>query len=227
MNREIVLEATSITKRFTKPEAFDLLQGIDLTLYQGERVCILGQSGEGKTTLLHILATLDTATSGSLSILGKPVQDIPTTRNRDIGFVFQSFCLLQDNSCLENLLLPAWIARQDIGPNSAAMQRALELLERVQLSDKKLLPAVKLSGGQMQRLAIARAFMNNPSIIFADEPTGNLDHQTAHHVQELLFSWVKSENKTLCLVTHNLELAKQCDRVFCLEGGRLLKVTPS
>lgn len=222
MNKQIVLEAKGITKRFTQPEPFDLLNGIDLTLYQGEKVCLLGQSGEGKTTLLHILATLDSATTGSLSILGKPVQNVAKTRNHDIGFVFQSFCLLQDISCLENLLLPAHIAREDVGPDSAAMKRALELLDRVGLSDKKSLPAIKLSGGQMQRLAIARAFMNNPSIIFADEPTGNLDHHTASQVQELLFSWVKSENKTLCLVTHNLELAKQCDRVFRLEGGLLV-----
>lgn len=224
MSNEIVLEAKDITKRFLRPESFELLKGIDLTLYRGERVCLVGQSGEGKTTLLHILATLDSATAGSLSILGKQVHNIPQTRNQDIGIVFQSFCLLQDSSVLENLLMPSFIAREPIGPESKAMLRACDLLGRVQLGDKKQLPAIKLSGGEMQRLAIARAFMNNPSIIFADEPTGNLDHNSAGQVHDLLFSWVKAENKTLCLVTHNLELAKQCDRVFCLEGGLLYKV---
>lgn len=221
MDNKVILQAIGVTKRFEHPVAFELLKSIDISLYRGERVAIVGKSGEGKTTLLHILATLDTASSGSLSFLGKPLQNIPKIRNEQMGFVFQSFCLLEDSTVMENLLMPAAIGRVCIGPNSNAYKRALALLEHVGLLDKQALIAAKLSGGQMQRLAIARAFMQNPLIIFADEPTGNLDHEAAASVQKLLFSWVEKENKTLCLVTHDMELAKKCDRIFRLEDGVL------
>jgi len=224
MNREIVLRATGIQKRFTKPVPFELLSGVDLSLYSGEKVAIVGKSGEGKTTLLHILATLDQPTSGTVEILGRKDYDICKTRNADIGFVFQSFCLLQDLSCIDNLLMPMAIARHDVSKNSPTYERACHLLEKVGMLEKKDLATRKLSGGQMQRVAIVRAFMRNPQIIFADEPTGNLDHETALDVQKLLFSWVQDEGKSLLLVTHNSELAKQCDRVFLLEEGNLVEI---
>jgi lipoprotein-releasing system ATP-binding protein len=222
-SKTIVLQAKEITKRFEKPSPFQLLHGINITLTMGQSTAIIGKSGEGKTTLLHILASLDTPTSGTLSLLGKPVheQDVTQLRNQHIGFVFQAFHLLQDISCMDNLLLPTAIARQSTGHSSEAYKRATLLLEKVGLKNKKHLLAAKLSGGEKQRLAIARAFMNNPCIIFADEPTGNLDHETAKGIQELLFSWVKEEGKTLLLVTHNSDLAKQCDQIFTLESGKL------
>ncbi len=224
MSRESIVEARAITKRFTHPEPFELLRGIDVTLARGETVAIIGKSGEGKTTLLHILATLDTPTSGTIKYPTAPLKSTSQLRNEEIGFVFQSFCLLQDLNLVENLLMPCSIARKSTAHTSACHKRALELLSRVGLYEKRTLIAAKLSGGQMQRLAIARAFMQNPSIIFADEPTGNLDHEAALQVQQLLFSWVREEGKALCIVTHNHELAGTCDRILRLEDGLLTEV---
>ena len=225
MSEQIVLEAKDITKRFEKPAPLLLLQGISLTLLQGRSAAIVGKSGEGKSTLLHILATLEAPSSGSLSLLGKSVdtQDVTHLRNQHIGFVFQAFHLLQDVSCIGNLLLPSAMNRQDIGPKSKAFDRARLLLDKVGLGKREHLLSGKLSGGEKQRLAIGRAFMNNPEILFADEPTGNLDHETALGVQQLLLSWVQEEGKTLLLVTHNSDLAKQCDEQYCLESGTLTK----
>lgn len=218
-----VLRAEKITKTFSLPTPLELLKGFDLTLYQSQSVAIIGKSGEGKSTLLHILGTLDEPTSGKLWINEKEVQynKTNTLRNKHLGFVFQAFHLLADASSIDNLLIPKAIAREDIGPKSESYQKALLLLKKVGLSAKKDLHALKLSGGEKQRLAIARAFMCNPDIIFADEPTGNLDHSTALEIQELLFSWVKEEKKTLLIVTHSHDLARQCDERYVLESGLL------
>lgn len=222
MNKPIV-RAEKITKTFTTPAPLELLLGIDLTLYEGQSVAIMGKSGEGKTTLLHILGTLEEPTSGTLWFNEEVItsKGVERLRNRHFGFVFQAFHLLNECSTLENLLMPLQIAREDTGPHSAGYQRALHLLDRVGLSQRKSLASYKLSGGEKQRLGLARAFMCNPDIIFADEPTGNLDHHTALEIQELLFSWVREEKKTLLLVTHSQDLARTCDEVYVLENGYL------
>lgn len=220
---EPILRAEKITKIFFAPTPIEILSGCDLTLYRGQSTAIIGKSGEGKSSLLHILGTLDQPTTGKLWINEKQVHAHETDRlrNKHLGFVFQAFHLLSDISAIDNLLMPKAIAREDIGPKSNNYEKALTMLEKVGLSERKQLPAIKLSGGEKQRLAIARAFMCDPDIIFADEPTGNLDHITALEIQELLFSWVKEEHKTLLMVTHSHSLAMQCNKCYLLESGLL------
>lgn len=215
-----VLEAQALSKTFTNPAPLELFKDITLSVSRGQSVAIVGRSGEGKTTLLHILGTLDVPTSGMLRLLGQEVSEGNShlLRNRHIGFVFQAFHLLDDATVLDNLLLPLAIARQDLKANLA---HALELLKRLGLYERRALHALKLSGGEKQRLAIGRAFITNPDIILADEPTGNLDHQTAEEIQNLLFSWVKEEQKAFICVTHSTALAKRCDTTYLLDGGTL------
>ncbi len=217
----IVLKAENITKTFLEPAPLELLKGINLEVGHGQSVAIVGKSGEGKTTLLHILGSLDEPTSGTLTILGQNItaQNKNILRNRSIGFVFQAFHLLEDATVLENILLPLAIARQDISPRSKNYLKAIELLQKLGLYERRNLHALKLSGGEKQRLGIGRAFITNPEIIFADEPTGNLDHQTAAEIQELLLTWVENEGKALIVVTHSQDLAKRCHKTYILESG--------
>lgn len=219
----VILRAEKITKDFFLPSPFQLLKGVDFTLHETEIAAIVGKSGEGKTTLLHILGTIDTATSGSIWFKGMQYSttDTEKLRNLSFGFVFQAFHLLLDATSIENLLLPCAIARQDTSKKSKPYERALYFLEKVGMSRHKDLTCAKLSGGEKQRLAIARAFMQNPDIIFADEPTGNLDHVTAEEVKTLLFSWAREEKKSLLFVTHSQDLANQCDSRYILDNGIL------
>ncbi|MBS0654672.1 MAG: ABC transporter ATP-binding protein [Verrucomicrobia bacterium] len=219
-----ILKAEKITKTFTSPAPLELLKGIDLELYKGTSTAIIGKSGEGKSSLLHILGTLDEPTTGTLWINGKEVYypKANLLRNRHLGFVFQAFHLLSDITAIDNLLIPRAIARYDVGPKSESFHKAVELLQKVGLYERRHLPAIKLSGGEKQRLAIARAFMCDPDILFADEPTGNLDHITAIEIQNLLFSWVEEEKKTLLVVTHSQDLARSCNASYLLESGLLL-----
>jgi lipoprotein-releasing system ATP-binding protein len=218
-----VLTAENIIKYFYTPSKIEIIKGVSLSLDEEKSLAIVGKSGEGKTTLLHILGTIDDATEGRIEILGHEV----TKRNKEhlrgqhIGFVFQAFHLIEDLSCLENILLPATIARQSIVKGSPYYKRALELATNVGLEHRLHFAANKLSGGERQRVAIARAFINNPDIIFADEPTGNLDHETAKEIQKLLLDTTKVHKKALFLVTHNLELAKLLDSCYELEDGKL------
>ncbi|MBS0634048.1 MAG: ABC transporter ATP-binding protein [Verrucomicrobia bacterium] len=222
-----ILQADNITKRFEHPAPLELLKGISLEVHRGQSVAIVGKSGEGKTTLLHILGTLDEPTEGSLSLLGKTVDPSNRNhfRNKHLGFVFQAFHLLDDATVLENILMPLAIARQDIKKGSANYELAVDLLNRLGLYERRFLSALKLSGGEKQRLGIGRAFITNPDIILADEPTGNLDHQTAAEIQDLLFSWVKQEGKALIAVTHSYELAKRSDVIYTLDSGYLIQNT--
>ena len=223
MNEIPLLEAKQITKTFLDPSPLLLLKGIDFVLPKEKSVAIIGKSGEGKTTLLHILGTIDEPTSGKLYFEGKEIRksEYEKIRNRHFGFVFQAFHLLDDATCLENLLMPVKIGRNNVGHSSSSYKRALELLDRVGLTSRIHYSCKKLSGGEKQRVAIARALICNPDIIFADEPTGNLDHMTQDEIQKLLFSCVKEEGKSLLLVTHNIALAKQCDIAYQLENGIL------
>jgi lipoprotein-releasing system ATP-binding protein len=225
MDQNPILQAVNITKRFHYPVELEILKGINLTLHPGKSISIVGKSGEGKTTFLHILGAIDDPTSGELFLGGNLVhsKSADTLRNQHIGFIFQSFHLLSDATALENVLMPLKIARKDTTPKSPSYQRASELLEMVGLKNRLHFPASKLSGGEKQRVAIARAFACDPSVIFADEPTGNLDHQTAQEIQDLLISCTKKYNTALLLVTHNLQLAKLTDECYELENGILTK----
>jgi lipoprotein-releasing system ATP-binding protein len=218
-----VLAAKKITKTFSGSKPLTILKDIDLELYPQKSYSIIGKSGEGKTTLLHILGTLDSPTSGSLEICGKNVLEMSSNviRNQHIGFVFQAFHLLLDATVLENVLMPLKIARKDVSHTSLYFARAQKLIEQVGLHDRMHELCFKLSGGEKQRVAIARAFVQDPDIIFADEPTGNLDHATARDVQELLLRCVEEEKKTLLVVTHNLELAKLMSACYELEDTHL------
>jgi lipoprotein-releasing system ATP-binding protein len=200
-----------------------VLKGVSFEVSAGEIVAITGKSGEGKSTLLHIIGTLEKLDKGTLEICGKFPEDslLHTLRNENIGFIFQTYNLLEEYTVLENLLMPQKIARKNCGKNSINYQRAQELLEEVQLSSKGNTLAKFLSGGEKQRVAIARALSNDPSLILADEPTGNLDNENSKRVQELLIQTAKKRNKTVLIATHDQELAKECDRTLLLKDGRI------
>jgi len=220
----VLLEAKNIRKVFscpsTTPSTLEILKDVSLTLHRGESVAIMGKSGSGKSSLLHILGTLDTPTSGSVWV---EQQDAflakEKVRQEKLGFVFQSFHLLEDLSLLDNVLMPAKILRT---PPQAPFKRALELLEFVGLKDKAKLPAKLLSGGEKQRASIARAFCNDPDLLLVDEPTGNLDSVNAKLIQTLLLQGCRDRKKALLLVTHDEEFASLCDKAYHLKEGILI-----
>jgi len=213
-----ILKATHLKKAFRSPQYVDVLSDISLEVEEGESIAITGRSGEGKTTLLHILGTLEPFDSGELLIAGQPfnASEAPRLRNQRIGFVFQAFNLLEDFSALENVLMPSRIARK---PMNRA--RGLELLALVGLESRADFPTKLLSGGERQRVAIARALANNPDLLFADEPSGNLDRATADAIGNLLFDLVRTHRKTLILVTHDTDLSSRCTKKYILSGGIL------
>lgn len=223
-SRQPLLHAQNLQKTFYLPQPVHVLKGIDLTVYPGETVAIVGRSGEGKSTLLQILGTLETPCSGILSIGGQQVSrtNCSHIRNQLIGFVFQSFHLLEDYTALENILMPAKIGRQHTHSSSKSRQHALELLDIVGLADRAHFHTKLLSGGEKQRVALARAMCNNPSLILADEPSGNLDRQTSHMIHEILLKFAHDQQKGLVIVTHDLSLAQLCDRQLELKNGQLI-----
>lgn len=227
MKNELILEAEQIEKAFYFPTKIDILKGISFKLHRGESVAIMGRSGEGKSTLLQILGTLDNPCRGVLTIAGKTVDNNSTAyiRNRHLGFIFQSFHLLEDYTVLENVLMPARIARQSVKKGSVAYVNAVSLLEKVGLGERLHHYGKQLSGGEKQRTALARAFCNDPDLILADEPSGNLDRKTAQGIHDLLLSSVKEKGKSLIIVTHDLELAELCDKVYTLKEGQLVLLT--
>lgn len=218
-----ILSAKNIRKMFYHPYEIEILKGVSLDIHPGESIAIMGASGEGKSTLLHILGTLEEASSGELIIAGKSVHDNPppSLRNQHIGFVFQSFHLLEDYSVLQNVLMPALIAGKEIHPDSQAYARGVDLVKKVGLEKRLKYPAKLLSGGEKQRTALARALCNDPEILLADEPSGNLDHTTSRQIQDLLLESVKEFNKSLVVVTHDDSLASRCDRKLVLWDGHL------
>lgn len=221
-----LLEAQNISKAFYYPKKIPILKNISLQVRAGESVAIVGRSGEGKSTLLQILGTLEDPCNGSLFIEGSKVTASNRTslRNEKIGFVFQSFHLLEDYTALENVLMPARIARQAVFRSSAAETRALALLDKVGLADRAHFHTKFLSGGEKQRVALARAMCNDPSLILADEPSGNLDGHTAQMIHEILMQFACHREKALLLVTHDRELAKICSKQYELRGGLLLEI---
>lgn len=219
-----VLEATNLTKVYGKKEAsFTALRDINLDIQEGESIAIVGKSGSGKSTLMHVLALLDKPSSGMVQAYGEDTRrlspkQLDQLRNKTFGFVFQQFFLNANDSVLNNVILPLKIA--GIGRKERTT-KGLEVLRSVELEDKANSKANDLSGGQKQRVVIARALVNNPKVIFADEPTGNLDSTTGKTIEDLLFSLNKRKNITLIIVTHDTDLARRCDRQVYIKDGRI------
>ena len=196
------------------------LDGINLSVDEGEFISIMGPSGSGKTTLMNIIGCLDTPTNGTYHLNGRSVSDLTedelaNIRNEEIGFVFQSFHLLARNSALDNVMLPLKYAGTS---KNEAIKRSNEALEQVGLSDRSKHTPAELSGGQQQRVAIARALVNNPSILFADEPTGNLDSKTGTDVMNI-FKELNNNGQTIILITHEDSIAKQSNRIITIMDG--------
>jgi putative ABC transport system ATP-binding protein len=218
-----LLEARTITKSYGRGSSrFTALDGVSLTVSAGEAVAIVGKSGSGKSTLMHLLALLDAPDSGSVRVSGSDPATMSTAqmgriRNRDFGFVFQQFFLTPHATVLENVMLPLKIA--GVGARERKL-RAIAVLEQLELADKATNKAVNLSGGQKQRVVIARALVNRPKVIFADEPTGNLDTHTGRLVEDILFSLNRDHGITLVIVTHDPELAERCHRQIFIRDGR-------
>lgn len=220
-----VIAARNIVKTYGKGEnAFSALKGVDLSINEGEVVAVIGKSGSGKSTLMHLLALLDTPTSGSIVLNGANAsklkrKKVDKLRNQEFGFVFQQFFLNGDESVLNNVILPLKIAGVSA---RARKRRGLEVLKAVELDDKANNKAANLSGGQKQRVCIARALINDPKVIFADEPTGNLDSHTGKKIEDLLFSLNKKKGITLIFVTHDEDLAKRCQREVHIKDGKII-----
>ncbi|RUQ29242.1 MAG: ABC transporter ATP-binding protein [Candidatus Competibacteraceae bacterium] len=217
-----MVRVEQLGKQVISPEGpLLILDNLHFSIARGERVAVIGASGSGKSTLLGLLAGLDTPTQGRVWLSGVDLGGLDEDgrallRAQRVGFVFQSFQLLAGLTALENVMLPLELAAQ---PD--ARRQALELLERVGLQARARHYPPQLSGGEQQRVAIARAFAGNPDLLFADEPTGNLDQHTGHRIIELLFALNREQGTTLILVTHDPELAAYCDRTLELDGGRL------
>ncbi len=217
-----MISAKNITKSYG---TLNVLRGVDLEIQKGEIVAIVGKSGAGKSTLLHIIGTLDRADKGQVIINGEDVSQMNNKRlaefrNQNIGFIFQFHHLLPEFSAIENVMIPALIGG---GKEGAAKKRAAELLDYLGLANRLTHKPTELSGGEQQRVAVARALMNAPSVVFADEPTGNLDSASSKDLHELLFQLRKDFQQTFVIVTHNEELAAMSDRTLTMQDG-LIKV---
>ncbi len=222
-----VVSATDVTRRYGEGEALvNALQGVSLDVAAGTLVAVMGASGSGKSTLMHLLAALDKPTSGTIRIAGQDVgalsdREVTMLRRQHIGFVFQFFNLLPMLSAEENVLLPLSIAGEK--PEPAFFE---SLLERVGLGDRRSHRPSELSGGQQQRVAIARALVAKPTVVFADEPTGNLDSRTSAGILDLLRSSAEELGQTMVMVTHDAQAAEIADRVLFLADGRIVEELP-
>jgi lipoprotein-releasing system ATP-binding protein len=221
-----MLQATGIHKKY---DSLHVLKGVDISIKKGEIVSIVGASGAGKSTLLHILGSLDNADSGSVVINDQPLEELGAKalaafRNKHIGFVFQFHHLLPEFTALENVCIPGWIAKTS---KTDLEERAKMLLERLGLSNRFHHKPGQLSGGEQQRVAVARALINNPSIIMADEPTGNLDSQHAGELHQLFMELRNDFQHSFLIVTHNDELAKLSDRIVHMKDGKIIVHQPS
>ncbi len=218
-----VLAASKVTKQVTSPEGtLTILSDVSFAIDEGQSVAIVGASGAGKSTLLGLLAGLDLPTSGQIWLNGASLTELDEDgraelRAASVGFVFQSFHLVPSLTALENVMLPLELSGQD-----APRRKAETILEQVGLGDRRSHYPSQLSGGEKQRVAIARAFATEPAVLFADEPTGNLDSRTGDTVIELMFELNRSSSTTLVLVTHDKSLAGRCARELSLDAGRLV-----
>ena len=223
-----MIELKDVTKIYGKKKnQFTALKNISLTIPTGASVAILGKSGSGKSTLMHAISGLDKPQKGQVIIDGQDILQLKSKhvdefRAKKIGFIFQSFFVQGNESVIDNVSLPLEIARL---PRKKRAHKINAALKAVELYDKRKNRAKDLSGGQKQRLAIARAIVGDPQIIFADEPTGNLDSETGAKVEELLFDYNKQKGVTLIVVTHDADLAKKCDHQIIIKDGRIEKST--
>ncbi len=219
-----ILEVKELTRVFKSgTRELTVVNNINFGIEEGTTCAIVGPSGSGKTTLLGLCAGLDRPTSGVVNLTGTTINSLSederaTVRNKHVGFVFQTFQLVPTLTALENVMVPLELRGE---ATSGVRKRAIELLTEVGLGDRVHHYPTQLSGGEQQRVAIARAFINQPKILFADEPTGNLDTETGEHIEELIFNLNKSERTTLVLVTHDIELANKCDRIIRLKNGKV------
>ena len=225
MNKEKIIEVKNLVKVYRDGNTFfKALNGVSFSINQGESVAIIGKSGSGKSTLMHLLAALDKPNEGEVFIDGQNIakmkkRNLNKLRNQTFGFVFQQFFMNPKDTVLQNVILPLKIA----GVGSRKRKEiALKALEAVELTDKAKNKASNLSGGQKQRVCVARAIVNSPKIIFADEPTGNLDSKTSAKVEDLLFDLNKEKGITLVIVTHDEALAQKCDRQIRIQDGQII-----
>jgi len=218
-----ILEVQNLVKKFkTGKKDLVVLDDISFSIEEKSSIAVVGPSGSGKTTLLGLCAGLDLPSSGIVSLVGIKLNaldedDRAYVRNRNVGFVFQNFQLLSTLTAIENVMIPL-----ELRGEKGILNKAKEVLDRVGLEDRMTHYPSQLSGGEQQRVAIARAFISSPKILFADEPTGNLDEETAKTVTDLLFKINREEGTTLVLVTHNLQLAENTNRILQLKGGKLI-----
>lgn len=225
MGSNFIIDAKSITKSYgSGASRFDALKDVSFQVTRGESVAIVGKSGSGKSTLMHLIALLDKPDSGTIEVDGADAlrmkqRELNTFRNKTFGFVFQQFFLTPNTSVLDNVILPLKIAGVK---RSERKRRGIEMLTQFELESKVNNKATALSGGQKQRVVIARALINEPSVIFADEPTGNLDSATGAVVEDILFTLNKEQGITLVIVTHDEELAAKCDRQVFLKDGEIV-----
>lgn len=221
-----ILKADKLVKIYGKGQGkFKALSDLTLTINDGETVAVVGKSGSGKSTLMHLLALLDTPTSGTVTLKDQNVaklkrSEVDTLRNREFGFIFQQFFLNSNDTVLNNVTLPLKIA--GVG-REERKKRGLASLKAVEMLDKAGNKATDLSGGQKQRVCIARALINNPKVIFADEPTGNLDSATGKKIEDLIFKLNQEQGITVIFVTHDEDLAKRCQRRIYIKDGKILK----
>ena len=219
-----MLEVKNLVKTYSSGnKEVNVLKDINFRIEEGDIVSIVGPSGSGKTTLLGLCAGLDQATSGSVVLSETPLEPLSEDeraylRNQKVGFIFQNFQLIPTLTALENVMVPL-----ELRGESKTEKRAMDLLAKVGLADRHDHYPTQLSGGEQQRVSLARAFSNNPKILFADEPTGNLDEETGKKVEDLLFQLNKESGTTLVIVTHDLTLAGKTDRIIKLKGGKVVK----
>jgi len=231
MNSEWVIDAQGLEKSYgSGASRFDALKGVSVQIAPGETVAIVGKSGSGKSTLMHLLALLDEPDQGTLQVAGREAKSLSRRavnelRNKEFGFVFQQFFLTPNVSVLDNVILPLKIAGMG---SKERRRRGMEVLEQLELADKAGSKATTLSGGQKQRVVIGRALVNAPRVIFADEPTGNLDTATGAVVEDILFELNRDQGITLVVVTHDEDLAARCDRQIYIRDGLVVShATPT